>query len=239
LVASQSSAVDLVAAVNSGVATLRRANAASEAPSFGLPSGIDIPGICSTGTASYDVSGVTGTDLTGATIGMSFNNCVFGQAAAAGVPAITYNGGYNIFFERYTQDFSNYKFISTYNNLSVAIAGFPTEAFTGTITCEKAGSSDVCTTIVDGNQIGEIDLSIDGNRTTIRTATIRGNVGAANGYVDCVYAGWTVEGNFATSGTVTITGASGSRAVIRATATGYVVEITVNGTTTTYNIPRG
>jgi hypothetical protein len=232
---SQASANELVAAVNSSVATLRRAEAADSAPGFGTPSGTAIPGLCTTGTADVNDAAFTSANLTGSTITMTFGNCV-----VAGVtPAVTYNGGYSIFFDRYTADFSNYKFTSTYNNFSVAIAGLPVESFTGSISCEKVGTAESCSSLVDGVLIsGNLDVTTSGSTTNVRSATIRGNIASAGGYVDCVYSNWTYTGSFATGGTVTITGLNNTRAVITTTATGYTVAITSGGTTTNYTVGR-
>jgi hypothetical protein len=178
---------------------------------------------------------VTGASLQGATITMTFSNCAI--AAAAGAPSVTYNGSYNYTFDRYVSE-TDFKFTSTYNNFSVAIAGYPTESFSGTVVCEASGPNVSCSTVVGDSRISGVSLTINGQEIVVNSANIRANFGAANGYVDCVYNGYSFNGTAGLGGTVSITGSNNTSAVITATSTGYTVTITVNGVTTTYTVPR-
>jgi hypothetical protein len=81
-----------------------------------------------------------------------------------------------------------------------------------------------------------------GNAVTVTAGALRGLAPAAvgNGYIDYSFAGWVFDSALAqgASGTVRITGASATSAVITVAGSNYNVDITANGKTDSYLVAR-
>jgi hypothetical protein len=244
LKSDQTTANELVAAVNSGVNTaytaqnFKNADTPFGAQIKGLPLGVAQTvdcatlgsGVC-TGSFTVDTN-ATGQNLAGTSTTITYNNVVFASIAGS----FAYNGTVQITYDRYTSA-NDFRVTTNYSNLSVGGAA----AVSGSYVCDVTPSASSCDYLVNGASVSDnITVSRSGTSTTVTRGTLRANYAGAGGYVDCVYNGWTYNSasNSATAGgTVTVNGVNGTRAVITAQANGrYTVAITVNGTTTTYNV---
>jgi len=227
LVANQTEANTLATEAKAG---LTSAAAAAQSTSLGLgvqttnlPAGIVqnmSTTLCTSGTASYDV---TGTAMTaGSSIAGTFGNCA--MIGGAG----TFNGAYTITFTRYNTAGTDFAFIANFSNFTLLT---PTQTInfpTGGVSCDyKAGATTATAACYYS----------DGSRAFTSGGTYTN--GSASGTYTVNYGGKVGKiqfTNFGTAnGTATFTGANGYSAVIKWTnATTYTVEITVNGTMTSY-----
>jgi hypothetical protein len=248
LKSDQATATGLVAAVNSGVATFKSTDALKNAPTAvqtsGLPTGIVTTINCSqlatagaslcTGSYSID-SNITGAITSGSSLTVTYNNVKFTSLASVG--DFTYNGSIKQVYDRYVSP-SDFAVTTTYTNLS--FGGSSGTPLNGTSTCDYKAGTATCGYNVAGAFVGNYSISNSGTTTTVSSGLIRANYAGAGGYVDCSYSSWSY--NSATTftnagGVVTVTGTSGTVAKITSSGGGkYIVDITVGGTKTTYNV---
>jgi hypothetical protein len=248
LVSNQATATDLVAAVNSGVATIRATDALKSAPTSvqisDLPTGIvttiNCAQLASFGqnicTGSYTIdTNVTGALVSGSTITITYNNVKYTALASLG--DITYNGTIKTTYDRYVSP-SDFAVTTTYTGLT--LGGTSGGPLNGTSTCDVKAGVTTCGYNVGDAFVSNYSVNTSGTTTTVSRGLVRANYTGANGYVDCTYSDWSYNSatSFASAGgVVTVTGINGTVAKITSNGGGkYTVEITVGGTKTTYNV---
>jgi hypothetical protein len=235
LTANQTSAAAFVKAVNDGVALLNKADAASDVPGFTAGAvattlNCNLFDPAGTGTYTFD-SNATSANLAGTNITIQYNNCAFGGAS--------FNGGMTLTYDTYVAA-NNFSFTQTYTNFTVGGIGLAgTQTANGTTRCTVTPTDTTCSTTIDGAQVSNVRLTNSGTTTTVQSANVRANLASANGYVDCVYNGWSFNSatGRAGAGTVTITGLGNTTATVSTSATGYTVVVNINGVSTTYTVP--
>jgi hypothetical protein len=247
LKSDQTTANELVAAVNKGVATFQTTDALKNAPTAGvvsdLPTGAAVTIDCSlvgasvcTGSYSIDTN-ITGAIVSGSGMTITYNNVKFTSLASYG--DFTYNGTIKLSYDRYVSP-SDFAITTTYTNFSFGgtLAGAGT--LNGSSTCDIKANVYTCGYNVGDTYVGTYSLSRSGTTTTVSSGLIRANYTGASGYVDCSYANWSYNSTTAitsSGGVVTVTGVNGTVAKITSSGSGrYVVDITVGGTKTTYNV---
>ncbi len=248
LVSNQTTANDLVAAVNRGVSTLRSAEGLENAPSSveikSLPTGVvttidcaSFPATASFCTGSYTIdSNITGAITSGSSITVTYNNLVYN--ALANIGNFVYNGTISTVYDRYVSP-NDFRSTITYTNLSFGSASGLTPV-NGSSTCDFSNGTINCAYLIDGTQVSNVSVTQSGSVTNVAAGTIRANFSGANGFVDCVYNNWSFNSTtsqVASGGRVTITGSSSTSAVINSNGSGrYTVAITINGSTTNYTV---
>jgi hypothetical protein len=241
---TQASAEALVAQANAGVDFLLQADLLNDLP-IGtrtvpfLPIGTTVSEVLSCADFTGSGSGSIGTTLTfdavtGAPVSgvYSFDDCRFDYEGYS----YSIDGG-GIFTVLAFVSESNFRFSVTYDvNYSFTSEGVTeSDQVVGTATCTVSGTLDDCAIEIDGVALSDVELSSVGGVTTIGAGRIE-----SAGLVS-VYEGWVFDGNTgrATAGRVTVTAANGDRAVLTVGSGGYVVVITVSGTSSTFTVPFG
>jgi hypothetical protein len=225
--ASSTLADDAIAEANAGLASAAAISALPDAVTIGsLPSGVvtDVSSsICSSGSATVDVNGTPNTS--GYSVTEVFTNC--NLLALSGY---IYNGTFKLTFTRYASA-SDYDFTLQYTNFTLTTPSVSvTTPLSGSYACTVNSSTTSCSWD-------------DGVRSWSSSVTYSG--GTLNGYYTTNWGGGVVKVTFtnytATSGTVTIEGASPSRIVItRCGASNYTVSITNSSSvTSSYSVGTG
>lgn len=139
----------------------------------------------------------------------------------------TFNGTFKLVYDRYVSP-TDFTYTAEYLNFTVAGNGASSQTISGKQTCSLSAGSASC-------------YYNDGSRGWSSTMTYSG--GVVNGSYAVNYGNGSVQvtyANFgATSGTATMTGSNGSKAVItRISATSFTVSITTatGGTATSYTV---
>jgi hypothetical protein len=227
LTAVQKTANDLVAAANGGVATLSKAEGASNVPGLGgVATTIQCSTFGGTGSITQDVT-TSGTSVAGTTVSVSYNACTFS--------GYTFNGTVTQTYDTYAsaQDFS---LTQTYSNFTVSGNGLTNEAVSGSSRCVYRNGTADCAQYVGGFRVSNVELSTSGSTTTVRSGVLGGST--AYGNANCTYNGWVFNNTTgrANSGTVSFDYGNGNTATVTATSTGYTVSLRINGTTTNYTV---
>lgn len=228
LAGTQTEANTLAAEVKAGLASAQLASNSSSM-AFGvetgsLPAGVlqDMSAtLCSTGTASVDASGAA--PGAGFSAVYAFNAC-----ALKAQTSFSYNGGFSVAYTRYVSPM-DFAIIVNFKNFSVTS---PTVnlSYTGGVSCDykdTATSAALACYYTDGSRAFSGGVSYSAGAAT---GTYTANYG--NGVVKVSYSKFGSVG-----GTATITGANGYSAVVTYKSAGsYTVDITANGSKTTYTV---
>jgi hypothetical protein len=238
ITSDQGSASALANASISGANALVQASSAS-----GLPLGVLVSpptGLQSTQTTACPYGGSvtttinmagTGGITSGDTVQSTYANCAY----AAGY---VMNGSSQIRYDRWVSA-TDFAFSVTLTNFTYTYDGrtWGPYSYTGNYAYAN-GSYSYSYTVNGATIVGQPVVSTSGTNITVNSGTVRTTYGG--GWVEWTYQGFTYDSATGRpiSGTVTVTGSNGTRAVITVTSTGYTVAITVNGTTTTYTVTR-
>jgi hypothetical protein len=236
---TQAKAGEAVSVVNANVADIAKAAAAGVLPGgshiLTLPSGATLTGSYPCGTSgnvsyTYNYDATTGRPQS---YEFRYNACVY----TFGGTTVTYSGTGTLNYTRwnsatdweytYTYDFSYSYRSATYN---------ADQTINTQMTCTHSGNATECAYSFGSNRVRNVTATTSGNVTTVTRATI-----SSTNNITIVYDNWVYDASLrrATSGSVTISDASGNSIVVTATGTGYTVRITYNGTTTTYTVSFG
>lgn len=233
-----------VDAAKAAIADIQVADAASQVPLganiFRLPIGatnsqtIQCSSLGTNGSGSITVT-VTTNDATGAPVSgnFSYNACSFGSVEGT----FSINGTGSVQYVYFNSQ-SDFKFTITYNVTYSVVGNGINQSGTvnSTETCTFSGGTQSCSISVNGSDISDTNVSTSGNIVTVSSATVK------SGTYTLVFSNVVYDSQLGhmTSGTITITdSATGNRAVITATGSGYTVVVTVNGVSTTYTFSFG
>jgi len=164
----------------------------------------------------------------GDTVGYVATNCSYNQGEAV--------SGSEVFtFENYVSA-NDYTVDLAATNLTATFSGytFGPYSYSAVWTADNGANSYIYT-VNGATVIGAAGFIFNGSRAN-GTGTI--NVNYGSGFVQLAYAGWTydVQTGVPSGGTVTITGANSTKAVITVVSGAYQVVITVSGTSSTYTV---
>jgi len=239
ITSDQTSASALANASINGASALVQASSAS-----GLPLGVLVSaptGLQSTSTTACPAGGSvtttvnmagTGGITSGDTIQSVYANCAY----AAGY---VMNGTSLIRYDRWVSA-TDFVFSVTLTGFTYTYDGrtWGPYSYTGNYAYAN-GTYNYSYTVNGSTIVGQPVVTSSGSNITVSSGTVRTTYGS--GWIEWTYEGFTYDSSTGrpVSGTVTVTGSNGTRAVITVTATGYTVQITVNGTTSTYTVTRG
>lgn len=239
ITSDQSSATALANASITGATALVQASSASGLP-LGLlvspPTGLQstVNQACPAGgsvTVTVNVAS-TGTVTAGDTIESVYASCAYAANYVM-------NGTSLIRYDRWVSS-TDFAFSITLTNFTVNNNGrvMGPYSYTGNYAYAN-GTYNYSYTVNGSTIVGQPVVTSSGSNITVSSGTVRTTYGS--GWIEWTYEGFTYDSSTGrpVSGTVTVTGSNGTRAVITVTATGYTVQITVNGTTSTYTVTRG
>lgn len=238
LAQSQNTANDLGSSARTQAEALARAANLGSVPvgvTVGPPIGVAIDQTinCPNGGTfrlSGNINGAAGAPYAaGDVVNYSYNNCSY----ASGV---TFSGSGSLYWVRYTSA-SDFEYIITLNNFRYTSPGFSYGPLNYQARYSFNGGTVSWAYYVDGAAVvGTPVVTTVGTTRTIVQGTIRYNYGG--GFVEATFSNFQYDtANLRPiAGTVTVTGSNGTRAVLTATASGYSVTITANGSTTTYTV---
>jgi hypothetical protein len=237
--ASEQTASDLAADAVAGAQSMFKTGLAQGAPLGGLlgaPTGVSdsYTGDCSVSGSihySYNLANPNpnGNPVAGDTYTLTLNNC---EETAGEVE----NGTIKITFTRFVSE-ADTAFTVQLTNYSITTNGVTEGPYTLSASFDVSNGVYSYAFNVDGaTVVGMPVMHTSGTQVTIESGVIRKNYGS--GWVEWSYDYFVYDSatQRPISGTVTVTGSGGNSAVLRATANGYIVDITVNGATTTYNV---
>lgn len=181
-------------------------------------------------TYTFNFASNTGTLSSGDTYSASYNNCSFSTGSVI-------SGSINVVYSRWVSA-TDYAFDITATGYTVTSGSFSYGPYSYSAHYDNTGGQFSYSYTVNGSTvIGQPVVAVTGTSATISSGTIRTNYGG--GWVEVSISNWhydTATGR-PTSGTMTVTAANGTTATITVTNTGYTVQITVNGVTSSYSVP--
>lgn len=181
-------------------------------------------------TIQYSVSDVT-TISVNDTLSVSYKDCQLSNGAIV-------NGSVNYKMTRFVSA-TDYTIQIDAQKFSVSVNGvtYGPVSYTGNIDFSNSIVTISTGTYNLGSAITVVDFKLTSDPTRIvMNATV--NTAYDTGWINCVYNNWTIDKTTSkpVSGSITITGANGNKAVITVVNGSYQVDITINSVVTSYTV---